>query len=533
LVRRLRVGAPSDALARRGIILLEDALNTASLPACSGSQMVMIRRLPLGRIRPDAVSSQVALLIERRLRELASGAMHAADPSAGDAPAVYFRDDAEAHVALAVRLARGETPAEWFWHRAVPSWRAASAPQEALRQLAAGIVELEAAPAVMTELILALVAHGVCDVFLAALRRDEGAAMLSAFGVPPSTPDRRHTSGSVPVVDVTPALVRALDRWIAQWGPADERALWLAAVILVASRRAHAANPELVAQAGRLVRARAAAGAAGMRQEVIDDGDLVKAAGPLRAGEGRAGASARLEPEAPAVSPVLRGVQGERTGGAGLLFLLPALTHLGIADLLARHPSLAGVDLPVRLLTAVADRVGVPDDDPIRWALGRPIVDETVMVPFTAPERWQRGICKPGPVTIRELSADPGVHVAFDASGRLPVAMWGDAEPHDLAAFGSLVTDPGPLGRRAPVQWLLDSWVIALRRWCRRYARLGLSDVVRRPGRLLGTSTHLAVVFDHCCVDTRVRRAGLDLDPGWIPWFGRVVTFQYAYERNI
>jgi len=24
-----------------------------------------------------------------------------------------------------------------------------------------------------------------------------------------------------------------------------------------------------------------------------------------------------------------------------------------------------------------------------------------------------------------------------------------------------------------------------------------------------------------------VRRLGLDLDPGWLPWFGRVVRFHY------
>jgi hypothetical protein len=27
--------------------------------------------------------------------------------------------------------------------------------------------------------------------------------------------------------------------------------------------------------------------------------------------------------------------------------------------------------------------------------------------------------------------------------------------------------------------------------------------------------------------DLRIRRAGLDIDPGWIPWFARVVTFHY------
>jgi hypothetical protein len=33
--------------------------------------------------------------------------------------------------------------------------------------------------------------------------------------------------------------------------------------------------------------------------------------------------------------------------------------------------------------------------------------------------------------------------------------------------------------------------------------------------------------------DVRIRRIGLDLDPGWLPWFGRVVRFHYDYRRGI
>jgi hypothetical protein len=29
-----------------------------------------------------------------------------------------------------------------------------------------------------------------------------------------------------------------------------------------------------------------------------------------------------------------------------------------------------------------------------------------------------------------------------------------------------------------------------------------------------------------------VRRAGLDVDPGWLPWFGRVVNFHFDREQT-
>ena len=38
----------------------------------------------------------------------------------------------------------------------------------------------------------------------------------------------------------------------------------------------------------------------------------------------------------------------------------------------------------------------------------------------------------------------------------------------------------------------------------------------------------IEVRFPLSAVDTRVRRAGLDLDPDFVPWLGCVVRFSYA-----
>ena len=47
------------------------------------------------------------------------------------------------------------------------------------------------------------------------------------------------------------------------------------------------------------------------------------------------------------------------------------------------------------------------------------------------------------------------------------------------------------------------------------------------PGRLYVTSSHVDVVIPLDCIDLRVRRAGLDRDPGWLPSHGRVVYFHF------
>jgi hypothetical protein len=79
-----------------------------------------------------------------------------------------------------------------------------------------------------------------------------------------------------------------------------------------------------------------------------------------------------------------------------------------------------------------------------------------------------------------------------------------------------------------PLAAALRALVVDVRRSCRRRARMGLWDVVSRRGFIEATRTHVDVLFDARDADIRVRRAALDVDPGWVPWFGRVVRFHYV-----
>jgi len=132
------------------------------------------------------------------------------------------------------------------------------------------------------------------------------------------------------------------------------------------------------------------------------------------------------------------------------MLLVPALTRLGIADWLVRHPQ----PLLPALLADLAARVGSPLD-----------------------------------------------------------AVWAEAFPLD--------------GDAACAPAALAAWRCLLRRYCRVYAHIGLHDLIVRPGRIVVTPLHLDVFFESGAVDLRIRRAGLDLDPGWVPWLGRVLRFHY------
>jgi hypothetical protein len=73
---------------------------------------------------------------------------------------------------------------------------------------------------------------------------------------------------------------------------------------------------------------------------------------------------------------------------------------------------------------------------------------------------------------------------------------------------------------------------MALNRACRRRAGLRCRDVVLRPGRIAATRTHVDVLFELAQADVRIRKAGLDVDPGWVPWLGRVVSFHYLTTES-
>ena len=600
-VRRVRLAAPAPELVRRGAVLLEDALRTATVPGADDGRMVLVRRLDVGRIRAGAPPSSLALAVERLLREAGVVAVPAAEAS-DDSSVVVFRDAGEAAALLAVRLARGEGAGAWFWRAAVPGWSASLSPAEGIRIALRAAAESPPGAAAVASVLRAAMEARVLDRVLASVSPEAASGLMALAGWHPPAPspavlDRMEVAAS----DVAPREWRpVLERWIAAWGGADARSAWLAAIALVDERPARTADPRLIDRASDVVssvvrspsrrgieadganpverrtdrtagedddRPRAPASRSssedvephpdrpdvhagrGDREErrAGEDDDRRMDASDRREGEDRDradGWNPRAEDRADAVSgergrddppaasdrrpssesdpetdrPVAsdgRAGEGEperaprterpwmpQTRAAGLFFLVGAMERLGMAACLEAHPSLLEADLPARVLLRVAVRVGIPSDDPVTDSLlemmGTTKAD--ARHDFAAPAAWAGTVVRPGP-TVRRGAA------TYDAAGRLPIAI------------GAAATDA-----------VAEAWVAALRRWCRRYARMGLRSLVLRGGRVAFTRTHLDVTMPLSAAEVRVRAAGLDLDPGWVPWLGRVVAFHYTYE---
>jgi hypothetical protein len=169
------------------------------------------------------------------------------------------------------------------------------------------------------------------------------------------------------------------------------------------------------------------------------------------------------------------------TDAAGLFFLLNALSGLGIAETLARDPVVAEQGLVAHIMRRLALHAGVETLDPA-W-------------------HW---------INLTLSQIPPGDPRFSPASQMFPA---------------NLLLRPGKL---VDMQYLARAWCVATRRWCWHAGGITVRDVVKRRGLLSLNRTDLDVTLPLGSADLRIRRVGLDIDLGWLPWFGKVVRFHYV-----
>jgi hypothetical protein len=544
-VDTLRLSARNEALVRRGALLLEDALRTASFPNGGPGRVLLIRSLPVGVIRGHLPPSSLALTLERRVRELALSAVHAGEDSATHRGAVFFRDDAEPSTLLAVRLARGAPVAAWFWPLAVPGFHPTQPRDKALRLTLSTALRTSAGPAAAVRLVETLHVQGCLDVLLQSLRWQEGPALVQAFGGAPSspmpTPEERasRAQGEEPR---SPALRAAVARWMEKWSATDARAIWLVATALVIERRGRLADVRLLERAAHIAAGLVSRPAVTTEQKGGHEGMAPSFTASTTATETPPpGVDSRAKPSAPREEPPPASTasrpSSDSTALAAPRALVPEAPAEGTGSTEAANP----VAPPARL---------VPRGPFLPRTSPSPEHDSDATDPSSEPESESRAEWPkhPRPTVVG------GLLFLVPILERLGIATLFEEHPSlleldmpdRLLAFiaerlGAPATDPArvifappttlPLAphEEKDLGLLLRGLRTVARLWCRRHARLGLHDLIRRPAHITATRTHIDILFDIQQVDLRVRSAGLDVDPGWVPWLGRVVRFHYLY----
>jgi hypothetical protein len=471
-IRTLRLRAPTDALVRRGAALVEDALRTASIPDADGGRVYVIRRLLLPPVRATASANALALALERRLASLRSGAVHASDPRAASADVVYFDDDADVQASL-IRALVHDAASAWFWRCVEPAKGAQPDPAGRMRTALLLLSGSRAGAVSVARLLTVAVEEGWSDAVLSSVLPADGPELLCAVApggelVAPARPAPPPAASPLTDSRAETRWAGVLRVWAARWGWDDARATWLANVATLSSSPSLGAAPSRLALRARalLDRARTEPADRPFRSRLPPRPSMA----PHAPARGRAEAPRMEAPSAPAFAP-LHGALPDRTQSFTAHPSEERWTRAGgllfVAQLLRR------LDFDAFLETHA---------DTVEERLG-----ETIL----------RAIAR---------------RVRTPADDALLDALAAADDERDPPA-------ESPLAR---------FWITAVRRWCRRTARIGLHTLVRRPALIAHSPTHIDLTFDLRTADVRLRRAGLDLDPGWVPWLGRVVLFHYT-----
>ncbi len=511
-VRRLSVRAPDDALARRGAFLVEDALRTASLPG-DGGGLLLVRRLRLPPFSVGASAQQVALALEAQCRAVVVvDGMTADDSALAGAPAVRFVDALSAHMALTRQILGGHQSRAWCWPLMVKGYRAALGTGPALRAVSLSLATLPEAPTALPRWLAQVVAKaaGVTIALLTALEAEDVQCLQQAC------------SGALTQhVGAMPAQWRAaLDLSASLFGREDDRHRWLASVATLCGAEAVSdGDPLRSHEAQRLSQHSVHEPTPQSRH--ADDVDSE------RSQDGEQAAPSAQEPvrDAPhEVGPQRAMEVGEANESSRNAASVPGRTAAPTTTTTTTKPvALQREGLAVRSTAGFAETAG-----------GRATVDAHVLQMDSALEA---ATAAGGLLFLVPLLAQLGLPEALaddPARGDLPQRIFAillrrlsiaDEDPAWQLCEGRLLSDVGAD---------LDAahWLAACRRHLRLKLNIGLHSLVHRPATMLITPTHVDVRLPIEVVDLRIRRAGLDIDPGWVPWLGRVLRFHYGLDRS-
>ncbi len=504
-VRHARLCVSPGAPRHRLAFTVEEALRLASLPGEDEGRCYYFHCLRVSGLPASGDRARWLEIFQRALLQQASQAIHGSDPRGAAAPAVFFRNEVEALEILLHRILRDQSIHEWFWPMVTASPGSASSKIVAggrageamipgiidrIRATSAAWVAVAAtiftAPGLDAIQLLAVIPPAVAEAWL----REMDVAARPAFSVAPR---------------FSPTVRRSIERALRILGIEDARALWIATLGVILESPVELIGGAAVWRARIALQKMASEGLVGdVREEVGSQSDDESAPLELRRVvecpqrfdivaalseptiAGLSPTRTLLESN-PTTPPDLRPAvtpwycSGLPTSVAGLFFLMNALERIGIARAFSAGLGSADPQFAARLMQRFAVRAGVGPDDPIRL--------------------WIDSIVTTAPDTA-------------------PIACDADWWPSNLPASRTT----------ASIDYLARIWYLAVLRWCWRTGKLTLPVIVSRGGVFSVNRTDLDVSMPLDEADVRVRRLGLDLDPGWLPWFGRVVRFHYLHR---
>lgn len=244
------------------------------------------------------------------------------------------------------------------------------------------------------------------------------------------------------------------------------------------------------------------------------------------------------EPPWPEQSLFITEFAGERSHFAGLPFLIIVMKRLGIETLLAHYPEYYELRFAERIFWRVASLLHIPLHDPALRFPGEEPDTSSQHIEFVAPMHWRSILTtsKSENLNLRlcRVAGMPGHRLVLDNKDRLVVGLWHTKNREFVNPW--LASVKGRLKSSEPRMWsvekAVDNFVIAMCCYIRRFAKMNLRTLIQRPAYVAITKMHMDITIPLQQLDIRVRLAGLDIDPGWVPWLGRVIQFHYIEDEG-
>ncbi len=471
-VRHLRLACQRDEHARRARILLEDALRTATID--DTGRLIVVRRLELGSIPLRATATAWSRQLEHQLAHLRSDLVSVHSLSAPRAAAVYFSSPEEPWYLLAERTVRGLPCTDWYWPLALPSWNSRQSAGETLRHSFRTLAALPNGLPHTLHLAARLSVHRALPLLLQTLTPTDLAPLgaqlpLSTLPQQPVSELPRAHFSTHPII---PAFYLELIR---TWSPGDPRTHWLALQIAT-TEISHSTNPPSLALS--LPSAEIIARTFSRLIHV----SLTQAQPSQPSPPSLSSNSSTAQPSPTTASPEnkissrepVSAETPDSTENLPLTPFTPDRVATNAGGLFFLIPLLQRAQLPAHLAT-------LPEEmrQPYAWEI------------FRLALRHAR------------IAEDDPIHQLLPSAPRPP----------------SLTFSLSP-----------SSYLLRAHHEARRRDTITLRDLIRRPALLSSTHTHIDLFFRPGEADLRLRRAALDVDPGWIRWLTRLISYHYTRE---
>jgi len=480
-----------------------------------------------------------------------------------DSPIVWFSDSNQPYITLSHLVLRGKTPRAWYWHTLLPQLSGGMNSKQIFEALMIKAHSTSSGNLTITEIIERLISSNLTDEFFQFLTVEIAEYFLFSDGINHDTSFSYLLlpPNSFPFeIPIPPNWRDTIFRALATWGTSDPRTIWLTynAMVrknpsLVRSSQTVQLIKQVVTGFSILLRDKQSVSNTKESPTQLDQNTLEPREGfssDHTAFHGTDSNILRPSPsniksttshKVPEDKPVR---MTDHTSYSGLVFLIRFLEILGIKEILQAHPKLALINFPAVVLRSLVDRFKVPQKDPIRRFLpdSIPIEDRSIQH-FIAPSQWL-------PIVFDSNSRPKVIHKHIFSSKKKAIIYTDSGNVFALGVYSKNDNFSFPAELKAHIleinykhdfifniQNLIMTFHFLLGKLARKFASMSLRAIIHRKGKVSITKTHLDLLLNSDTADVRIRRSGIDIDPGWVSWLGKIVQYHYesgeAYNAQI